>query len=177
METRGRRDRLFLIAFGSNVGDRERWLRGTIERMDPVLGKILAVSSPYYNRAHVLDGQSPDEHPEYLNVVIQLQSILEPAELLRQLQSIETALGRDRAREGRWGDRTVDIDILACEDEVINLPQLILPHPRMHERDFVLFPLHEIVPDWIHPILKRSTRELIGDLASNTGARQQLASL
>jgi 2-amino-4-hydroxy-6-hydroxymethyldihydropteridine diphosphokinase len=92
---------------------------------------------------------------------------LPPAEILQRLHAIEARLGRDRSQEtARWRPRLIDLDLVAVEDLVQDDPSLVLPHPEMHRRDFVLAPLCEVWPDWRHPLLDRSARQLLEALGS-----------
>jgi 2-amino-4-hydroxy-6-hydroxymethyldihydropteridine diphosphokinase len=132
------------VGLGSNLGDRERNLREAVER----LRKIGVV------RLSTLRDTDPvgvADQPNFLNAVAELSSELPARELLDRLLEIERELGRDRAKEGRWGPRTIDLDLLLYGDEVIDEPGLTLPHPRLAERRFVLEPLHELAPDLVLP--------------------------
>jgi 2-amino-4-hydroxy-6-hydroxymethyldihydropteridine diphosphokinase len=99
---------------------------------------------------------------KFLNGVVEIETTLGPRELLRELQGIEDALGRVRAE--RWGPRTIDLDILLYGDEVVTEADLMVPHPLMHERAFVLLPLAEIAPRARHPVLRKSIAELLTQL-------------
>jgi 2-amino-4-hydroxy-6-hydroxymethyldihydropteridine diphosphokinase len=132
------------VGLGSNLGDRERNLREAVER----LRKIGVV------RLSTLRDTDPvgvADQPNFLNAVAELSSELPARELLDRLLEIERELGRDRAKEGRWGPRTIDLDLLLYGDEVIDEPGLTLPHPRLAERRFVLEPLHELAPELVLP--------------------------
>lgn len=134
-----------VIALGSNLGDRHAVLESAIVALDALPeSSILAVSSWHGTVALTLDGLDP-ERPEYLNGVALLQTRLDPYSLLDGLRAIELQHGRERAE--RWGDRTLDLDLIAFNDLEIDSDELQVPHPRAHERDFVLEPWLELAPD------------------------------
>ncbi len=130
----------YYIALGSNVGDRERNLDRAWDMM-AATGSDRRLSSLYETEPMYVTDQ-----PLFLNAVGRIHSALAPREMLAALHEIEAGLGRDRGRETRMGPRTIDLDILLCGDLVIQEPDLIIPHPRMTERGFVLVPLLEISP-------------------------------
>jgi 2-amino-4-hydroxy-6-hydroxymethyldihydropteridine diphosphokinase len=134
-----------LIALGANVGDPRANLERAIALLcDDELVRLRARSSDYQTPPWGLEQQ-----PEFVNLCISVETMLTPAALLERAHEVEQALGRDRAREVRWGPRPIDIDILAYDDVVIDEPGLKLPHPYMLERAFVLVPLAEIAPERI----------------------------
>lgn len=136
---------LAVIALGSNLGDREATLERAVVALDGLPdSSIHSVSSWHGTVALTLDGLDP-EKPAYLNGVALLQTTLDPAALLEALRAIELENGRERVE--RWGDRTLDLDIVAYGDLLIMTPELTVPHPRAHERDFVLAPWLEVQPD------------------------------
>jgi len=131
------------IALGGNVGD----VRSTFDQAIAILCggpdvRLLARSSDYRTPPWGVADQPP-----FTNAVIAVSTTLAPRTLLVRAQACERALGRDRAREQRWGPRTIDLDLLAYDDVVLNDPTLTLPHPHLFERAFVLVPLAEIAPD------------------------------
>ncbi|MFY9762872.1 MAG: 2-amino-4-hydroxy-6-hydroxymethyldihydropteridine diphosphokinase [Xanthobacteraceae bacterium] len=134
-----------LIALGGNVGD----VRATFDRAVPTLCagdevRLLARSSNYHTPPW-----SVTDQPSFINAVIAVATSLPPRDLLSRALDVERAFGRNRASERRWGPRTLDLDLLAYGDLVLDSPDLTLPHPRLFERAFVLVPLAEIVPDQV----------------------------
>ncbi len=103
------------------------------------------------------------DQPDFLNAVAEIKTDCSPTELLRVLLQIEQEMGRKRIR--RWGERNIDLDLLLYEDRIINLPDLQVPHPDMQNRDFVLRPLVQIAPEAVHPILKKTIRQLWEELS------------
>ncbi len=144
------------VALGSNLGDREALLGFGVRELAATPGlEILAASSIYETRPVGLTPQS-DPQPRYLNAVIRIASELDARSLLERLLAIEKEAGRDRSGEGgRLQSRTLDLDLLFYGDCCIDEPGLSVPHPRLHERAFVLEPLCEVSPDVIHPRLKK----------------------
>jgi 2-amino-4-hydroxy-6-hydroxymethyldihydropteridine diphosphokinase len=131
------------LGLGGNVGDSRTILDRAVTLLDD--GKdirLLARSSNYQTPPWGVENQAP-----FLNLCLAVETTLTPHQLLRRIQDVERELGRNRAAETRWGPRTCDIDILSYDDLALNDPDLVLPHPRMFERGFVLMPLAEIAPD------------------------------
>jgi len=147
------------FGLGSNVGDRRAHLDRAVEGLR-ACGTILAVSS--YRETEPVGGPP---QPRYLNAAVVAETDLEPRRLLGLAQALEAAAGRER--EVRWGPRTLDVDLLLCGDRTIREAGLVVPHPRMAERGFVLGPLAEIAPDWIVPGTGRTVEELHADLVDD----------
>ncbi len=128
------------LALGSNLGDRLETLQRAVDLLEARPGIDVVRSS----RVYETDPVGPPQ-PAYLNAVVEVRTDLEPQELLKETQAVEDELGRVRAE--RWGPRTIDVDVLTFDDRVIDEPELVVPHPRMHERGFVLVPLGELDAD------------------------------
>jgi 2-amino-4-hydroxy-6-hydroxymethyldihydropteridine diphosphokinase len=142
------------IALGSNLGDSHVTLEGALAILDQTPGIEVRRRSHWYQTAPVGPPQ-----PDYLNGCALLQVDLSPPELLRVLLQTEAKFGRQRRQ--RWGPRTLDLDLLLFDDQVMQTPDLTIPHPRMTERAFVLVPLAEIAPAWVEPVSGRAIAELL----------------
>jgi 2-amino-4-hydroxy-6-hydroxymethyldihydropteridine diphosphokinase len=144
-----------LVGFGGNIGDARTTLdRGVAMFCDGQEVRLLARSSDYRTPPWGVADQPP-----FVNLCLTVSTTLAPRDLLARAHAVERALGRARAHETRWGPRTIDIDILAYDDVTHNEPDLILPHPRLFERAFVLLPLAEIAPERV--IAGRRVREAL----------------
>ena len=143
------------LGLGSDLGDREDNLRQVVKVLGKSAGKITAVSPVYETEPVGFRGKG-----DFLNMVICIETFLSPPALLEKLMLTESQLGRIRS-ETRNISRIIDIDILLYGNEVINESSLIVPHPRMHERRFVLVPLNDIAPDLVHPVTGKTISELL----------------
>lgn len=132
------------LGLGSNLGDRLESLRQAVRLLQAETGIEVVRSSRVYETEPVGPPQ-----PAYLNAVIEVRTELEPRGLLEACRRVEDALGRVRGE--RWGPRTIDVDVLSIDERTVDEPDLIVPHPRMHERGFVLVPLRELDPDPMLP--------------------------
>lgn len=150
----GRKQKVYL-SLGSNLGNRYANLQKAIFRIQQKAGKVLDISSVYENPAIGFEGD------QFLNIVISLLTPFNPKELLNILLQIEKEFGRIRSGEGGYSSRTLDIDIIYFGSEIINNDDLVIPHPQMQHRNFVLKPLGDIAPQFYHPVLYKDTRNLL----------------
>jgi len=159
------------IALGSNIGDRRDYLEQALIALNQVPTTTVARVSPIYRSPAVtLDGSAG---PEFLNSVCALTTKLIPLELFRSLRIIEHELGRTRHRP--WDPRTIDLDLLSYGTICTQSRWLELPHPKLHERDFVLQPLADVAPHWRHPHLGRTAGDMLERLAQSGKAGNLLA--
>jgi len=150
------------VAVGANLGDRDATFSATIDAIEVESDLLLLAASPVFETPPL---GPPDQGP-YLNAVMQLRTWLGPLELLQRLQAIEEALGRDRRRaRERWGPREIDLDIVFYGDRCIESPELVVPHLHAHERVFVMAPMAEIAPSFIHPKLGVSIGQIVRSMS------------
>jgi len=145
------------LGLGSNLGDRLGYLRETVASLASVDDLELRTCSSVYETEPV----GRRDQPPFLNAVVELQTTLDPLSLLKVCQAIELELGR--TRDSHWGPRTIDIDLLCYGEQVVDSPELRLPHPMLHLRRFVLVPFAEIAPEFVVPRHRRTVAELLGD--------------
>lgn len=145
---------LAAIALGSNLGDSLTILESALVTLGQVPGIEVVVRSPWYQTAPIGPPQ-----PDYLNGCALLRVELLPHKLLETLLQVESQFGR--VRQERWGARSLDLDLLLFDDLILETPTLTLPHPRLHERAFVLVPLADIAPDWVEPVSQKAIAELV----------------
>ncbi len=141
---------------GSNLGDRLPILKEAKVNIAQRIGRITQ-ESPYYETSPwgVLD------QPVFVNQVIEMETDRSPEQVLKTILEIEIELGR--VRYVRWGARTIDIDILYFADLIVNSPHLVIPHPSLQERRFTLEPLNDLIPNFLHPVLQKTTSQLLSE--------------
>ncbi|MFN3490647.1 MAG: 2-amino-4-hydroxy-6-hydroxymethyldihydropteridine diphosphokinase [Anaerolineales bacterium] len=149
-------EHIVYIALGSNLGNRLANIKNAISNLTPQLD--VKKKSPVY--------ETPPwgyaDQPQFLNQVVMAETYLEPEDLLSHLKRLEVVLGREPTFPN--GPRLIDLDILFYDDVIIDSPPLQIPHPRLHQRGFVLVPLHDLAPELIHPALGKSVTEMLLDV-------------
>lgn len=146
-------EHIVYLALGSNLGNRLANLKNAISNLPPqmeVKKKSLVYETPPWGYA---------DQPAFLNQAVMVKTYLESENLLSHIKRLETALGREPGFQN--GPRVIDIDILFYDDVILDSPPLVIPHPRLHQRGFVLVPLNDIEPELVHPVLGKSIGELL----------------
>ncbi|MDX9789091.1 MAG: 2-amino-4-hydroxy-6-hydroxymethyldihydropteridine diphosphokinase [Desulfobacterales bacterium] len=147
------------ISIGSNIGDRKANCLNGILSLSGLEGVIIKKTSQFYETEPV-DYRDQDW---FVNAALRLKTVLSPFDLLDALKRVEKKVGR-KENPVRFGPRVLDLDIILYDDLVLSAPNLIIPHPRMHERRFVLKPICDIAPDTVHPVMQRTIRQLLNAL-------------
>ena len=144
---------IVFLQLGSNLGDRELLLQGAIVAIEERVGGLVKKSKVYESMPWRVEGQE-----NYLNQILKVKTELQADEVLSVILDIEKNLGRIRLE--KWGERLIDIDIIFYNDSIIETAELCVPHKHMHERMFVLTPLHNIAPEMMHPKYNKTVEEL-----------------
>lgn len=152
---------------GGNIGDRELCLKLALSKISEKIGDISSTSNIYETEAWGVENQQA-----YLNQCIEVKTPLSSSELIESLLYIEKDLGRKRTISETYEPRTIDIDILFYNDVIINEQNLIVPHPRLHLRKFVLIPLNEIAPNYLHPLLNKPIFNLLSECNDTSDVKQ-----
>lgn len=142
------------ILLGTNIGDRIVNLKTACDKINSSCGSIVSLSSIYNTAPWGITNQ-----PDFLNMVVKLETKYSASELLELLLGIEKEMGR--SRDKKWGERLIDLDILYFNNEIVVKENLKIPHPHLHERFFTLIPLSEIAENFIHPVFNISTKKLL----------------
>jgi len=146
------------LGLGSNLGNKQNYITNAIKYISELENvEIKKTSSIITTKPY-----GKIDQPDFLNCVVELNTNILPEELLKKCLNIENQLGR--SRKGKWGPRTIDIDMLFYEDKIMNTKLLVLPHPELHKREFVLISLNELCPDLVHPILKKKIKDIFLEL-------------
>ena len=144
------------LGLGTNVGDKEQNLRMSIKKIEERIGNVVSLSAFYATAPWGFSSEN-----SFLNAAVCVETTLLPLQVLEETQRIERELGRtEKSVNGLYADRLIDIDLLLYDDRVMDAEGLILPHPLMTERRFVMEPLSEIAPDVVHPVLHKTMKEL-----------------
>jgi len=146
-----------VLGLGSNIGDRKKNLE-TARQLLSDNGCLLLKKSSVYET----EPWGNRDQPAFYNQVVEIETTLNAPALMALILEIEKQMGR--VRKEKWEPRVIDIDILFFNDEIIHSENLTVPHPRLHERKFVLAPLKEILPDYVHPVLKKTVSEILDQL-------------
>ncbi len=155
------------IGLGSNLGRRKKNIATALTALERTREiEIVRVSPLYETQAE----GGPEDQPPYINGVVRVRTSLTPERLLMVCQQIEDLLGRERTVE--WGPRTIDLDLLCYDNEIRSEPELTLPHAMMHERAFVMQPLVDIDPDWVHPVLQQSASSILESVGRRDWVRE-----
>lgn len=152
----------YYIALGSNLGDAFKNLQQAVDYIFEELGATTKISTVYRSPAMGFDGE------DFMNAVLELKSRQSPQEVLERLLAIETKMGRERTAQKGYASRVIDLDVLFCDSLQIDSANLQIPHPEIQNRRFVLEPLLDIVPDFIHPTLKKTTKQLLNTTADSS---------
>jgi len=147
------------ISSGSNLGDKKANILRAIDKIKRSNIEVLNVSSFYRTKPYGYQNQD-----DFYNIVIKIKTTQSPQNLLKLCLEIEKEMGRTRTI--KWGPRTIDLDLLFFDKKIINTDQLVIPHPDLHNREFVLKPLLEISPQLVHPIFKKTIQDLYKELVS-----------
>ena len=142
------------LQLGSNLGDRKSMLTKALLLIESMVGDVVVTSGVYESSPWVVKEQS-----NFLNQVLKVKTALSPQDLLEKILNIENIIGRKRTK--KWGERLIDIDILFYNDNIIRSQRLLIPHPYLHKRRFVLLPLNEIAGDYLHPKYHKKISQLL----------------
>ncbi len=145
---------MIILSIGTNIGNRKQNIKNAVKALDEI-GKVTTISPIYSSEPWGFESENG-----FYNIALILETSLSPLELLKETQRIEKELGRTAKTTTTYTDRIIDIDLIDYDNQIINTDTLTLPHKLMHKRNFVLYPLTDIAPEWQHPTLKLTALEL-----------------
>lgn len=151
------------LGLGSNLGEKEVYLHKAIEQIEKQIGPLVARSVFFVSEPWGFESINT-----FVNACVAAETTIDPKACLRLIKGIEEALGRPNKASGEYSDRVIDVDILFYDNWVMEEPELIIPHPLLHQRMFVLKPLSEIAPELVHPIYKKTVLELLSELSGQS---------
>jgi 2-amino-4-hydroxy-6-hydroxymethyldihydropteridine diphosphokinase len=158
-----------VLSFGGNLDNTLYCFEKAITKIEKKIGQVEIVSSIYSTQAWGMEKGTPN----FLNKMVVILTDLKPKKLLKSTQKIEKKLGRKtKSLNQEYQDRPIDIDILFFDDNIISKKNLIIPHQLLHTRKFILEPLSEIIPDYIHPIIKKTIKELLLSCGDKLGVQK-----
>lgn len=156
------------LGLGSNQGDRFHYIQQAIQAIEQEIGPIRKSSSYYETEPWGFKDKN-----SFINQVIEVSTDLSPDKILTRILLIEKHLGRDRqVGSQQYSSRIIDIDILFYENQIVSIPNLAIPHPQMHQRSFVLNPMFEIAPDFIHPVFNKSIEAILNNCTDDLFVRK-----
>lgn len=153
-----------VLLLGSNIEPRKEYLDRAIEILQQDIGTVAGMSRIYQSEPWGFEAKVP-----FLNMAIVFNTDKSAKEVLTICLKTEQRLGRERKVEPGYASRKVDVDLLYYGDEIVNLPELVVPHPRLHLRRFALIPLTDVVPDMVHPVYKKNQKELLDECQDKSG--------
>jgi deoxyguanosine kinase len=145
------------LSLGTNIGNRQANLADAVNKICKTIGEVREKSGIYET------GSWGFESDNFLNQVIEVETAINPHSLIADCLQIEKVMGRDRSNKTGYSPRIIDIDILFYDDLIVQEENLVIPHPHIQERKFILIPLNEIIPDYIHPVLQKTISRLLHD--------------
>jgi 2-amino-4-hydroxy-6-hydroxymethyldihydropteridine diphosphokinase len=151
-----------VVGFGANLGNREQTARTALARVKEQIGELITASPLLENSALIPANDPVGTQPNFLNAVWIIETSLSPEACLNELIQIEHEHGR--VRTYRWGARIIDLDLIAYDSITYESQRLVVPHPEMHKRDFVLIPMCQVWAEWVHPVLNRTAAELLAEI-------------
>ena len=158
--TINRKKRRYFLGIGSNIGNKQEYVDSAID----ILKNTKSIELKRVSEMYITKAWGKTDQDDFLNCAVEIESYEQPEDLLKITQKIEQDLGRERHE--KWGPRTIDIDILFCDGEIIYTDDLKIPHPYVQDRKFVLEPLNDFAEFFIHPVFHKTLKQLLDELES-----------